>query len=157
MKMTHKITYLLALIILPAIIIISSCKKEATPYNNPFIHIMVDNKTEIEVLANRKDTVDYKVYLSAQLQFDPIDVEYEVKIGDGLQDGRDFKLLTTGTKLTFPQGIFERPIRIAWKDAVLDPTKDNTITIRLISNSKNFTMGLPGPDKLQQQLVITKK
>jgi hypothetical protein len=108
-------------------------------------------------LANRKDTVDYKVYLSAQLQFDPIDVQYEVKIGEGLQEDRDFKLLTTGTNLTFPQGIFERPIRIAWKESELDPTKDNTITIRLISNSKNFTIGLPGPDKLQQQLVITKK
>ncbi|SMC69685.1 hypothetical protein [Pedobacter nyackensis] len=155
--MRHKITYLLTITVLPAILIISSCKKETTAYDNPFFHIMIDNKAEVEVLANRKDTVDYKVYLSAQLQFEPIDVQYEVKIGDGLQDDRDFKLLTTGTSLNFPQGIFERPIRIAWKESVLDPTKDNTITIRLISNSKNFTMGLPGPDKLQKQLVITKK
>ncbi|MDR6784066.1 hypothetical protein ABIE26_002545 [Pedobacter africanus] len=155
--MKNKIIYLLVLAIAPAIMMVSSCKKESVPYNNPFFHINVDNKSSIEVLSNRKDTVDYKVYLSAQLQFEPIDLQYEVKVGDGLQDGRDFTLITTGNKLTFPQGIFERPIRIAWKESVLDPAKDNTITIRLISNSKNYTIGLPGPDQLQRQLIITKK
>ncbi|WEK18908.1 MAG: hypothetical protein P0Y49_19225 [Candidatus Pedobacter colombiensis] len=156
--MKNIITYLLASVILLVLFLLASCtKEEFKPYNNPFFHIMVDNKASIEVLSNRKDTVDYKVYLSAQLQFEPIDVQYEVKVGDGLQDGRDFKLITTGSTLNFPPGIFERPVRIAWKESVLDPAKNNTITIRLVSNSKNFTMGLPGPDQLQQQLVITKK
>lgn len=156
--MKHTTTYLFALILLMAMFLVTSCSKdEVKPYNNPFFHIHVDNKASIEVLSNRKDTVDYKVYLSAQLQFEPIELQYEVKVGDGLQDGRDFKLMTTGNKLNFPQGIFERSIRIAWKEASLDPAKDNTITIRLISNSKNYTMGLPGPDQLQRQLVITKK
>lgn len=155
--MKYKVTNRLALAVIPVILFIMSCKKEVTPYNNPFFHIMVDNKATTEVLANRKDTVDYKVYLSAQLQFEPIDVQYEVKIGDGLQDNRDFKLITTGNKLTFPQGIFERQIRIAWLESTLDPLKNNTITIRLLSNSKNYTLGLPGPDHLQQELVITKK
>lgn len=138
-------------------IMIASCKKETTPYNNPFFHIMVDNKSAVEVLSNRKDTVNYNVYLSAELQFDPITVQYQVTVGDGLKEGRDFELITKGTSLTFPQGIFERPIKIAWKEAALDATKDNTITISLISNSKNYTLGLPGPDQLQKKLVITKK
>ncbi len=138
-------------------IMITACKKETTPYNNPFFHIMVDNKSAVEVLSNRKDTVNYNVYLSAELQFDPINVQYQVTIGDGLKEGRDFELITKGTTLTFPQGIFERPIKIAWKEAALDATKDNTITISLISNSKNYTLGLPGPDQLQKKLVITKK
>ena len=138
-------------------IMITACKKETTPYNNPFFHIMVDNKSVVEVLSNRKDTVNYNVYLSAELQFDPINVQYQVTIGDGLKEGRDFELITKGTTLTFPQGIFERPIKIAWKEAALDATKDNTITISLISNSKNYTLGLPGPDQLQKKLVITKK
>lgn len=138
-------------------IMITSCKKETTPYNNPFFHIMVDNKSAVEVLSNRKDTVNYNVYLSAELQFDPITVQYQVTVGDGLKEGRDFELITKGTSLTFPQGIFERPIKIAWKEAALDATKDNTITISLISNSKNYTLGLPGPDQLQKKLVITKK
>lgn len=156
--MKNKTTYFLIYSIIPILLVIASCSKEAmTPYNHPFIHINADNKSAIDVLSNRKDTVNYNVYLSAELQFDPIDVQYEVKVGDGLQDGRDFVLITKGNTLTFPPGIFERPISIAWKESVLDPMKDNTITIRLISNSKNYTIGLPGPDQLQKQLVITKK
>ena len=155
--MKNRIIYLVAFFSISALMLLSSCKKEVTPFNHPFFHIMVDNKGEVEVLSNRKDIVNYNVYLSAELQFDPIDVQYEVKVGNGLQEGRDFELITKGNKLTFRQGIFERPITIQWKEATLDPTKDNTITIKLISNSKNYTMGLPGPDQLQRQLVITKK
>lgn len=153
--MKKNITYVLMIVGL--LVGLSACKKEFTPYNTPFFTINADGKGTAEVLSNRKDTVDYKVYLSAELQFDPIDVQYEVKVGDGLASGRDYVLITQGNNLNFPAGIFERPIRIAWKDAALDPTKNNTITIRLVSNSKNYTMGLPGPDGLQRQLVITKK
>ncbi len=155
--MKHKITYLAALVFLPVLMLTSSCKKEVTPYDTPFFHINVDNKATVEVLANRKDVVDYKVYLSAELQFDPIAVQYEVIVGNGLLAGRDFDLITTGTTLNFAPGIFERPITIAWKQATLDAAKDNTITIRLVSNSKNYTMGLPGPDQLQRELIITRK
>ncbi|MDQ7949541.1 MAG: hypothetical protein REI93_11890 [Pedobacter sp.] len=76
--------YLLALVILPSLLSISSCKKEVTPYNNPFFHIMVDNKGSVEVLSNRKDVVNYNVYLSAELQFEPIEVKYEVVVGNTL-------------------------------------------------------------------------
>lgn len=136
----------------------TACKKsEFEPFDEPFFHTNFDNRSNIEVLANRKDTVDYKIYLSAELQFEPIDLNYEVKVGNGLEEGRDYSLLTTGNKMTFPQGIFERSVRIAWLAAPLDPAKDNTITIRLLSNSKNYTIGMPGPDGLQRELVITKK
>ncbi|WP_082434882.1 hypothetical protein [Pedobacter sp. Hv1] len=155
--MKNKITYFILSTIIASLTFLSSCKKEVEPYNHPFFHIMVDNKAAVDVLSNRKDVVNYNVYLSAELQFEPIDVNYEVIVGDGLKEGRDFDLITKSNKLTFPQGIFERPITIQWKEAALDPTKNNTIIIRLISNSKNYTLGLPGPDQLQKQLVITKK
>ncbi len=155
--MKNKITYLIISTIIAGFTLLSSCKKEVEPFNHPFFHIMVDNKSAIDVLSDRKDLVNYNVYLSAELQFEPIDVNYEVIVGDGLKEGRDFDLITKGTKLNFPPGIFERPITIQWKEAALDPTKNNTIIIKLISNSKNYILGLPGPDQLQKQLVITKK
>ena len=155
--MKDKMKYMSALVILVVLMLMFSCKKEVTPYDNPFFHINVENKSTVEVLANRKDVVDYKVYLSSELQFDPITVQYEVIVGNGLLAGRDFELITSGTTLNFAPGIFERPITIAWKQATLDPAKDNTIRIRLVSNSKNYTMGLPGPDQLQRELIITRK
>lgn len=132
-------------------------KEEFSPYDHPFIHINVNEQDTVTVAANRTDTVDYQVYLSSRLLFEPVDVTYEVQAGDGLQEGRDFELITKGNTLTFPQGIFQRPIRIAWFASELDSTKTNKLTIRLLSNNKGYTMGLPGPDQLQKQLVITKK
>lgn len=143
--------------ILPVLLLAASCSKESVPYDHPFFHINFENNSTIEVLANRKDTVDYKVYLSSALQFEPITLNYEVKIGDGLLEGRDFELITKGGTMNFAQGIFERSVRIAWKEFPLDATKNNTLTIRLLSNSKNYTIGMPGPDGLQRELVITKK
>lgn len=140
-----------------AILVISSCaKEEFKPYDHPFFHIHVDEQDSVNVLYNRKDVVEYKVYLSSKLQFDPIDVEYEIIPGNGLEEGRDYQLLTQGTTLHFVQGMFERSIKIAWLERRLDPAMNNTLTIRLKSNTKNFTIGLPGPDKKQSQLVITK-
>lgn len=154
--MKHILTYLLASAIL-LVLLMPSCSKESVPYDTPFIHINFENKSLIDVLSNRKDTVDYMVYLSSELLFEPVNVQYEIKLGDGLEEGRDFVLLNESKGLNFPQGIFERPVRIAWKDVPVDATKDNRLTISLISNSKNFILGLPGPDQLQKQLIITKK
>jgi hypothetical protein len=155
--MKYTKTYLLVPAILILLAVISSCSKETVPYDHPFFHINFDNRSKIEVISERKDTVSYKVYLSSALQFEPIDLTYEVIVGDGLLENRDFVLITKGTTLTFPQGIFERPITIAWKESVLDPTKNNSLTIRLVSNTRNFTMGMPGPDQIERQLVITKR
>lgn len=157
LKHMNTIKNIIKLAILPLLFLVASCKDEFKPYNHPYFHIMVGEKSTVEVLSDRKDRVDYKVYLSSELHFDPIDVQYQITIGNGLKEGVDFDLITKGNSLTFPAGIFERPITIQWKESVLDPTKDNRIIIRLISNSKNYTMGLPGPDELQRQLVITKK
>lgn len=144
-------------ILLLALMVAACSKEEFSPYDQPFININVNDQDTVTVASNRTDTVDYNVYLSSKLLFEPLDVTYEVSIGDGLQEGRDFELITKGTTLTFPQGIFQRPIRIAWFASEVDSTKTNKLTIRLLSNSKNYTLGLPGPDQLQKQLVITKK
>jgi hypothetical protein len=49
------------------------------------------------------------------------------------------------------------PVRIRWMPHRVDPSKDNTLTIRLTGNSRSFTLGYPGPEHLQRQLVIEKK
>lgn len=153
--MIKNIKYLFC--ILPVLLLWASCSKDNEPFDHPFFHINFENRSAVEVLKNRRDTVEYKVYLSAKLQFEPVELRYEIVTGDGLQEGRDFELLTKGNTMNFSPGIFERPIRIAWKQADLDTTKNNTLTVRLLSNSKNYTIGMPGPDGLQRELVFTKK
>lgn len=152
-----KSKYIYILSLLLSITLFSACKDEFKPYDNPFFHIHVNNRSTVEVLTDRKDQVDYKVYFSTKLQFEPVDLKYEVIVGDGLLAGRDFELITQGNTLNFPNGIFERSVTIKWIAAPVDATKNNTIIIRLLSNSKNYTIGLPGPDQLQKELIITKK
>ena len=138
-------------------VLLHSCSKdEYKPYNNPYFHIHVDNKDTVSVRYNRKDEVAYKVYLSAELQYTGITLDYEVLAGNGLQEGKDFIVKTPGSSLSFPPGLFERAITIAWLENPVDPTKNNTVIIRLKDNSKHFTVGLPGPDNRQRQLVIVK-
>jgi hypothetical protein len=137
--------------------LLNSCSKnEYKPFANPYFHIHVGNKDSITVKYDRKDEVDYKVYLSAELQYTLVQVQYEIIVGNGLLEGRDYVLKTTGNTLSFAPGLFEKTIRIAWLESPLDPQKNNTLIIRLTGNSKNFGVGLPGPDKKQKQLVITK-
>lgn len=136
---------------------LNSCsKEEVKPYNHPFFHIHVENRDSVTVRYNRKDQVEYKAYLSAELQYETIDLSYSVKIGDGLLEGRDFELNTVGDTLRFIPGVMARGVKITWLENPVDPAKDNTIKISLTGNSKNFTLGLPGPDQRQRQLVITK-
>ena len=38
----------------------------------------------------------YNVYLSSPASTETVTVTYEIEVGDGLQDGRDYKILTEG-------------------------------------------------------------
>lgn len=156
-KMKKYIIPFLAITCSVSVLLMNSCSKsEFEPYDHPFIHIHVNNSDTATVKYDRKDTVDYVVYLSAKLQFDPIDVEYEIIKGDGLEEGRDYSVINTGRTLHFEPGMFERAVRIAWLSKEVDGSKNNSLIIKLVSNTKNYTLGLPGPDKKQQQLKLIK-
>ncbi|SJN49722.1 hypothetical protein FM120_23975 [Sphingobacterium faecium PCAi_F2.5] len=48
------------------------------------------------------------------------------------------------------------PITIRWINHPIQEGKDNTLIIRLLSNDKDITIGMPGPDHKQSSLKITK-
>ncbi|MBD1428876.1 hypothetical protein [Sphingobacterium litopenaei] len=136
---------------------ITSCNKELiTPYDNPFFYIHLNQASSVNIQSTRNETVDYNVYFSTKMQYDPITLKYDVIVGNGLQEGVDFELVSTTKELVFKPGYFEMPISIRWKSNPIDPAKDNTVTIKLISNDKNITIGLPGPDKNQSEFKIVK-
>lgn len=144
------------------LVFLSACgMEEHEPYQVPFVHIMKDEVSSAVVSAlantpaNRPDS--YTVYLSSKPLEDDLVVDFDLIIGNGLQEGRDFILVTQGRSLTFKPGIYDMPIRIRWIANPVDPTKDNTLTIVLVGNNKGFHLGLPGPDHLQSRFTITKK
>ncbi len=135
---------------------LSCSKDEYKPFDQPFVHIHVNNASTIQVQANRNQVVNYNIYLSAKLQYEPTQVYFEVIAGNGLTEGTDYELVTTGKTLTFAPGVFEMPVTIRWKSNPLDTTKNNILTIRITGNDRDFTVGLPGPDKNQSALIIQK-
>ncbi|MBD5180634.1 MAG: hypothetical protein HDT01_04975 [Bacteroidales bacterium] len=135
----------------------SSCSKDE-PFDHPFIHIVADNGASRVIVNSDVNNVNsYNVYVSSKALTSNLVVNYEILVGDGLQAGRDFELVNPGNTLTFLPGIYDMPIRIRWKPNKVNPTKNNTLTIRLTGNNQGFTLGLPGPDELQRELVIEKK
>lgn len=155
MYKTHNL--MVALILFMIASLASSCKKEEyKPYDNPFIHIHQNERSEVRVRDNRNETVSYYVYLSAKKQFKTTVVHYEITTGEGLKEGRDYELLTPGNELVFAPGITEMPIAIRWMQHAVEKSKNNTLTIQIKESNRDFNIGLPGPDQLQTSLTITK-
>lgn len=136
-----------------------SCDQEETVYfDEPFVRICTSTgEARTVVLSNVRNTNTYSVYLSSRPITDSLEVSYEVIVGNGLQEDVDYKVVTTANPLVFLPGINDMPIRIRWLKNPVDPTKDNTVTIRLTGNSKGYNLGFPGPDHVQSEVVIEKR
>ena len=136
-----------------------SCDQEESVYfDEPFVRICTSTgEARTVVLSNVRNTNTYSVYLSSRPITDSLEVSYEVIVGDGLTEDVDYKVVTTANPLVFLPGINDMPIRIRWLKNPVDPTKDNTVTIRLTGNSKGYNLGFPGPDHVQSEVVIEKR
>lgn len=159
MKITKYINHLLSSVMAVCICVMTvSCDTEDEPYDNPFVYITADGgASRIVVNSDVQNVNSYNVFLSSRALTRNLEVTYEIIVGDGLQAGRDFELVTQGNILTFFPGIYDMPIRIRWKPNRVDPAKNNTLTIRLVSANMDITLGRPGPDALQRELIIEKK
>ena len=136
-----------------------SCdQEESVFFDEPFVRISTSTgEARTVVLSNVRNTNAYSVYVSSRPITDSLEVSYEIIVGDGLQEDVDYKIVTTANPLVFLPGINDMPIRIRWLKNTVDPTKDNTVTIRLTGNSKGYNLGFPGPDHVQSQVVIEKR
>lgn len=136
---------------------LSSCNQdEISVFDEPFVHINFNNLSTANINSNRKDIASYYIYLSSKPLDQDMLLDYSIIVGNGLKENVDFKILTTEYPMVFPIGITRRPIQIQWLDNGIDPTKDNTLTIQLNSNNLNVTVGFPGPDANQSELVLEK-
>lgn len=145
--------------LLAALLLFAACEKdESIVFDQPFVRIATSTGgSTTVVLSDVKNVNTYTVYLSSRPQTQNLEVNYEIVVGDGLTAGVDYEVVTPGNTLTFLPGIYSMPIRIRWMEHVVDPTKDNTLTIRLTGNSRGYTLGYPGPDHNQRQVVIEKR
>lgn len=158
-RCSRGITLLFVISSLLISMMLASCADDGPDvFDQPFVRIATSTGTSSQVVMTSARTVGtYTVYLSSRPVTDSLEVNYEIIVGDGLQEDVDYKVVTAQNPLVFLPGIYDAPIRIRWLKSPVDPTKDNTLTIRLTGNSKGYTIGFPGPDHLQSEVKIEKR
>lgn len=130
-------------------------------FNDRFIHIEDEYGGSSSVINWESNNLikEYSlVYVSSVLS--DINVKYEIIVGDGLRENVDFQLIKGEIEgdVTLYKGIYKSAIRIKWLKSPLDETKDNSVTIKLIScDDKDVMLGRPGPDARGNEYIIQKK
>lgn len=132
----------------------ASCNK-ITLFDEAFVAFDTAKSSVVSINAAGEFTGSYTLHYTGPKPSVPIVVNFVVTCGNGLAEGVDYKVATAGGKITFMPGIYEQVIKIDWLPHEIDESKDNTVTISLVS-ADGVTLGYPGPDKLMKDLVIRK-
>lgn len=140
--------------LLAALALTGACNRIAT-FDGAFVAFDTAKSSVVSIDTEGEFTGSYTVHYTGPKPSAPIVVTFAVTCGDGLSEGIDYKVATVGGKITFMPGIYEQVIKIDWLPHDIDETKDNTVTISLLS-AGGVTLGYPGPDRLMKDLVIRK-
>lgn len=132
----------------------ASCNK-ITLFDEAFVAFDTAKSSVVSINATGEFTGSYTLHYTGPKPSAPIVVNFVVTCGNGLAEGVDYKVATAGGKITFMPGIYEQVIKIDWLPHEIDESKDNTVTISLVS-ADGVALGYPGPDKLMKDLVIRK-
>lgn len=152
MRILNKITELATLMLIA--VSAASCNK-ITLFDEAFVAFDTAKSSVVSINATGEFTGSYTLHYTGPKPSAPIVVNFVVTCGNGLAEGVDYKVATAGGKITFMPGIYEQVIKIDWLPHEIDESKDNTVTISLVS-ADGVTLGYPGPDKLMKDLVIRK-
>lgn len=152
MRILNKITELATLMLIAVSAV--SCNK-ITLFDEAFVAFDTAKSSVVSINATGEFTGSYTLHYTGPKPSAPIVVNFVVTCGNGLAEGVDYKVATAGGKITFMPGIYEHVIKIDWLPHEIDESKDNTVTISLVS-AEGVTLGYPGPDKLMKDLVIRK-
>lgn len=152
MRILNKITELAMLMSIA--VSAASCNK-ITLFDEAFVAFDTAKSSVVSINATGEFTGSYTLHYTGPKPSAPIVVNFVVTCGNGLAEGVDYKVVTAGGKITFMPGIYEQVIKIDWLPHEIDESKDNTVTISLVS-AEGVTLGYPGPDKLMKDLVIRK-
>lgn len=152
MRILNKITELAMLMSIA--VSAASCNK-ITLFDEAFVAFDTAKSSVVSINATGEFTGSYTLHYTGPKPSAPIVVNFVVTCGNGLAEGVDYKVATAGGKITFMPGIYEQVIKIDWLPHEIDESKDNTVTISLVS-ADGVTLGYPGPDKLMKDLVIRK-
>ena len=150
---------IIRLCLLAACLLATSCQDQLNiMFKDFFVCIKDANGEDKSVVPSFSNEywVSYFVELHAETRQSDVVVTYEVVPGDGLKEGVDY-ILNESKTVTFPKNVYRMPLRIQYMRHTVDVSKDNTLTIRLLStNDPEVSVGYPGPSKKYSTHTVTK-
>ncbi len=130
---------------------------KAEVFDTPFVTFSYTNSSSTSVDAESSFDAQYYIHLSSRKLDGNLEVQVSAIPGNGLKEGVDYELVTEGGKVIFYPGIYDMPFRIKWLKHKVDPTLDNTLTLRLEScNMDGVYLGMPGPAEKMRSISINK-
>lgn len=106
--------------------------------DEPFVFIQDDKgmgQKNIDSKSNNYAVSVYINYHGRNLKED-LKVQYRCIVGDGLKEGVDFKMKQAlEGEVVITQAIQSQPLQIVFLRHDIDPAKDNTLAIELVSSS----------------------
>lgn len=154
------------LIVLSLTLLLMGCgKHEEIMFDTPFVTISDKSKLMTSMSIDKDGNnilteLCVSVNVSKEKFTGPIVIEYELIVGNGLEEGKDFKIQeSTKSPLTFEPGTYDLPVRILWyKTPYFDESKDNSLVLKLISSSiPDMVLGYPGPNEVRRTFTFTKR
>ena len=124
-----------------------------------FVYVKDEGGMETSRVASTSNNlvVTYYFQLVSEERTEPLTVNFDVVIGDGLSKGEDFAFQTESRSISFEPGVYRKPFRINYLKKEVDSAKDNTITLVITSTSDpDITIGYPGPSAKFSKHIITK-
>ncbi len=121
-------------------------------------YIAFDPGSSSSTVINEAGSVvgQYMIHFCTVKRDDTVSVEVEVEAGDGLTEGVDYKVVSQPS-VKFVPGVYDKAFIIEWLPHGLDPSKDNSLTLRLSTCSDDgIILGMPGPSKRNISIKITK-
>lgn len=119
-------------------------------YDRPCVYVVQEGdaayseSSTVSAMSNNL-VKTYNIVLSAEAMAETVNVVYDIVVGDGLKEGVDFELHRQPGNVTFLPGIHFQPVRITFKRSPVDETKDNSLTIRIVSTPEGTGIGMEGP------------
>ncbi|MGN0202838.1 MAG: hypothetical protein ACI399_08060 [Candidatus Cryptobacteroides sp.] len=154
-----------AIILALPLMVLQGCgKHEEVYFDTPFVTISDKSKLTTSMTIDKDGNnilteLCVSVNVSREKFTEAISIEYELIVGDGLEEGVDFKIqASTKSPLTFEPGIYDLPVRILWyKTDTFDESKDNSLVLRLASSSlPDMVLGYPGPNEVRRSFRFEK-
>ena len=144
----------LSLLIILFISVIYGCENDDIPNHEYNSGSFVAFKTNAYEAKENASQIKIPVMVADKGRDQTVEVAFNIAKNDSVAIGTDFELLNESKSLSFQPGEGVKYIQIAPVNTLVEEG-DKVFEIELLSNSKDYQIGMPGPDNKNASCTVT--